>query len=344
MAANEYGFPMPTGNEGRGLKQVTNVSLDISNLPARPKDRLEYVMALRVLSSTSRSVYGEETRGAIYSFHERIKEEYNAPWERVKETVQKPNTVARLTGELAKLEFNAAVARRAEALYAADVPLARRAIFAFSDLAMDAVRYVNRQRGEFIEVQDVDPGKKATVESIRAEMKAAEEKKQAVGLALPPLDVAMERLEAELNEKAAAPHVTIHPRMTPIQAPRELPPLMQIGITWPESGKLHAIAPGTQAFIEGPNALGIVVGLFKNEIAAKLRVELESKYAAHKQNGALILDDLVRARGLKDVEAEIASIHRKESFLFWKHVADNRGAPPAWTHTDMNIPALLGVK
>ena len=81
-----------------------------------------------------------------------------------------------------------------------------------------------------------------------------------------------------------------------------------------------------------------------NEIAAKLRVELESKYAAHKQNGALILDDLVRARGLKDVEAEIASIHRKESFLFWKHVADNRGAPPAWTHTDMNIPALLGVK
>lgn len=343
MTINQYGFEIASGAPS-GIKQVSNVSCTVNNLPARSLGRLESLMAWRIIGSSGFKAYAEEARGAVHRFHERIRESYGVSFDKLSPANAKPADIARLAAELAELEFDASVGRRAEALYAADAPMPRKVLYVVGDLAMEFAAFVNRRKGEFVEVQDVDPGKRASVETIHAELLAAEEKKRGTQLCLPPIDIGNSRIDGLLNNLAATPHVAIQERLTPERAPRELPPMMTLSILWPQAGKLHAVSPGNQMYIEQPDALGIVVGLFRDQIAAKLRDELERKYEAAKQAGTPILSDKERSLALKEIGGEIEQLQRQEAFLFWKYVEAHKGAAPAWTHSDMNIPALLGIK
>ena len=347
MSSNEFGFPT-SGNAADkiGHREITNTALS-ATLPEKALERLSYFMAWRVIGSGHLQGYLSNANGELARFHKRIDENYRAPWDAVQANLLMERggerTLKMLELEHRSLEHEVSIARLAEKYYAADTPMSRGALRVICDMASGLTRFANRAR-KLTAVEDVSPGKQydqGRIDAIRAALAKVEDRKDAIEMALPPFEDAWAGIESDLNSKAAAPHVSIHPRFAPEQAPRELPPMTIVETLWPQAGKLHASGPGSQIYIEQPDALGILLGLFKDEIAAKLKSELEAKYSS--AQGQLILSQKERREQLNAVRAEHLELERKEASLFWRYVEQHGGAAPDWIWSDISPAAILGV-
>lgn len=130
MALNQYGFEMASGGAEPGIKQRTNTALH-AKLPPAPLDKLEYLLAMRILASGQYRQYLSDATGAHSSFLGRIVQHYHVSWERYRDdalessqkTGGKDLTFERLEQEFASIELDLRVARRAEGFYTADIPI-----------------------------------------------------------------------------------------------------------------------------------------------------------------------------------------------------------------------------
>ncbi len=276
-----------------------------------------------------------EANGAIHRFKARLEEHYGR--------VDLDMLSEQLSNELWGLQYDANVASRAQTMYASDLPFSRGIQRVAAELHVQSVRFFNHSgRIALKDVPDEQPKKGETAASIHEALSDAAVQLEAVQLAWPAFENAWSAVEAQLNASARSPQVVIANRETPLQAPRPLPSLIYPRIAYPQTGKLFATAPGSQVYIDGPDTLGILLGLMKDEISAKLRQNLEAQYAAAKSNGQLILSAADKAAKLKVVQAELARLERVESVLLWQHVAKT-GIFPAWMRSEMKPDMLLGI-
>jgi hypothetical protein len=298
-------------------------------LPPEAQNKYEYTLAIKQVNRGGSSQDRiSQARGAIEAFHER-QEGHNH------------NTLA-YSSELAQLESDLRVNQLAAKIDAADKRMSKKVMRTLAGIGEDMPAFVNKAlRNGAVEVDFPAIGKRDTIEAVQAAIAAAKEKQTKAQMCYAPFDSEWDRIRGEVESKAAAPHIVAHPRITPDQAPRMLEPALVLDVLWPKQTTKHSTGPGSTLYLEQPDALGIVIGLFKEPILAGLYAELLAKYDAAKKAGTPILSAKERAAALKSIKAELDRLQRIEAGLFWAAV--EAGSPPDWAHPEMDFAALLGL-
>jgi hypothetical protein len=346
MSVNEYGFESADGASPARISQMSHVSINRKpEISARAMDRAELVLAVPMLPhGHGLSDVVNEARGSLGSWQARVAEAYNSADIDALAAAKKisPAEHKRLSSEKWSLQFDIAVAQRALKLYSADIPVSRNVLRVSGALKAEVARMLNRAAGAaWRDVQDEKPGKE-TPASIQKALSDGAEQLELVQLAWPDFESAWRSIQADLEAKARSPKVIVANRETPEQLLRPLPPMIVPRVEFPTAGRLHATAPGSQVYIDGPDTLGILLGLMGDEISAKLKANLAAQYAAAKSAGQLILSVADRANQLKTIQAEIARLEKLESVLIWSHVAKT-GMFPDWIRSDMKPDVFLGI-
>ena len=133
--------------------------------------------------------------------------------------------------------------------------MSRGSLSILSELASEAARFVNRNRS-LKAAEPVKLSKGDTAEALREALADIEERIAAVEYAYPTFDEAWGMVTAELDRLARLPHVSIHNRETPPQAPRELPVKMIASLVLPKAESTHATGPGSQFLLVQRDAYG----------------------------------------------------------------------------------------
>lgn len=331
-------FKAPTGAEPT-ISQVETVKIGIGlNLPAIAQERLERLLALRVLYSGQQQQFASDANGALSRFHATILESYSKPWTALKEVPDfaASATFKRLSNELEGLERDVKVGQAAAVIFARDEPLSRADLQTLASLASDAAAFVSRNRG--LEAFEGKVQVSANVEALKAELEEAEGRVYEVEHSYPPFDYALGEVLKDLRERAKLPSVSIRERETPAQAPRPLPVRMDVFTNWPEQVSTHATGPklSDRLFLVQPDALAIVLALNLEAVEAHLRKQLEEAY----KGATLVLDFAERKKALADAKAAVLLVQRKLAEGYWS----GKFSVSKALDYETDPRALLGVK
>lgn len=296
-----------------GLQKFESLTVNGFGLPTEAENKLQAVLAYRLIHLGHYRAALEEARVRLQGFHHRIGKSYAMTWDQL---IQQKGFVGSqgyngLSSELARAERDNAVAERASALWAEDRLPNRASLAVLADLAAEAARFVNRNQKPTL-AAPVSVTEKA--ESLLEQLEAADAAISSLEGAWPLLEDAWASISRQLDQLAKKPSVVIAERLQHHNNPRALPPEQVPHLAFPETEQVHRISPGNQYLQISTDVLGLLITLQRDAIEAILRQQLE---AAYQRSGATVLSARDRKAKLKDAAASKLVVERKLCALFW---------------------------